>query len=61
LHHACDHDAAGALAAALAFAPNAKAERMCGQVCDAAGFCQTNCIDENDHIFFDNRDKDFSG
>ena len=50
--------AAGALAAALAFAPRANAERLCRQVCEA-GFCQTNCVDESDHVFLDNRDKDF--
>jgi len=50
--------AAGALAAAFAFAPSSNAERICRQVCEA-GFCQNNCTDENEHIFFDNRDKDF--
>ncbi len=50
--------AAGALTAAFAFAPKANAERICREVCEA-GFCQTYCFDENDHIFLDNRDKDF--
>jgi hypothetical protein len=50
--------AAGALAAALAFAPCAHAERMCRQVCDQAGFCQSVCADD-DHVFLDNDDKDF--
>jgi hypothetical protein len=49
---------AGALAAALAFAPSANAERLCRQVCDQAGFCQPVCVDD-DHIFLDNADKDF--
>ena len=50
--------AAGALAAALVFAPRADAERICRQVCDQAGFCQSICVDD-DHIFLDNADKDF--
>jgi hypothetical protein len=50
--------AASALAAASAFAPRANADRVCRQVCEA-GFCQTVCVDENDHIFLDNSDKDF--
>jgi hypothetical protein len=50
--------AAGALAAAFAFAPRAKAERICRQVCDQAGFCQSICVDD-DHVFLDNDDKDF--
>jgi hypothetical protein len=50
--------AAGALAAAFAFAPRANAERICRQVCDQAGFCQSICV-EDDHVFLDNRDKDF--
>jgi hypothetical protein len=50
--------AAGALAAVLVFAPRANAERMCRQVCDQAGFCQSICVDD-DHIFLDNSDKDF--
>ena len=49
--------AAGALAAALVFAPSANAERMCRQVCDQ-GFCQSICV-EDDHVFLDNEDKDF--
>ena len=48
--------AAGALTAA--FAARANADRVCRQVCEA-GFCQTVCVDEKDHIFFDNSDKDF--
>ena len=43
--------AAGALAAALVFAPRANAERICRQVCDEAGFCQSICVD-NDHVFW---------
>jgi hypothetical protein len=50
--------AAAALAAALAFAPSADAERLCRQVCDQAGFCQSICVDD-DHVFLDNADKDF--
>jgi hypothetical protein len=50
--------AAGALAAAIAFAPRANAERLCRQVCDQAGFCQSICVDD-DHVFLDNADKDF--
>ena len=50
--------AAGALAAALVFAPSANAERLCRQVCDQAGFCQSICVDD-DHVFLDNADKDF--
>ena len=50
--------AAGALAAALVFAPSANAERLCRQVCDEAGFCQSVCVDD-DHVFLDNADKDF--
>ena len=50
--------AAGALAAALVFAPGANAERLCRQACDQAGFCQSVCVD-NDHVFLDNADKDF--
>jgi hypothetical protein len=50
--------AAGALAAALLFAPGADAERLCRQVCDQAGFCQSICVDD-DHVFLDNADKDF--
>jgi hypothetical protein len=50
--------AAGALAAALVFAPRANAERICRQVCDQAGFCQSICVDD-DHVFLDNDDKDF--
>ena len=50
--------AAGALAAALFFAPSANAERICRQVCDQAGFCQSICV-EDDHVFLDNADKDF--
>jgi hypothetical protein len=50
--------AAGALAAAFFFAPRADAERICRQVCDQAGFCQSVCVD-NDHVFLDNDDKDF--
>ena len=50
--------AAGALAAALVFAPSANAERLCRQVCDQAGFCQSVCA-EDDHVFLDNADKDF--
>jgi hypothetical protein len=50
--------AAGALAAALVFAPSANAERICRQVCDQAGFCQSVCVDD-DHVFLDNADKDF--
>jgi hypothetical protein len=50
--------AAGALAAALVFASRAHAERICRQVCDQAGFCQSVCA-EDDHIFLDNSDKDF--
>jgi hypothetical protein len=50
--------AAGALAAAFVFAPRANAERICRQVCDQAGFCQSICVDD-DHIFLDNADKDF--
>jgi hypothetical protein len=49
---------AGALAAAFVFAPRANAERLCRQVCDAAGFCQSICVDD-DHVFLDNSDKDF--
>jgi hypothetical protein len=49
--------AAGALAAALVFAPRANAERMCRQVCDQ-GVCQSICV-EDDHVFLDNEDKDF--
>jgi hypothetical protein len=43
--------AAGALAAALVFAPRANAERICRQVCDQAGFCQSVCVDD-DHVFW---------
>jgi hypothetical protein len=50
--------AAGALAAALAFAPSANAERLCRQACDQAGFCQSVCV-EDDHVFMDNAEKDF--
>lgn len=50
--------AAGVLAAASAFAPKANADRVCRQVCEA-GYCQTVCVDENDHIFLNNSDKDF--
>ena len=50
--------AAGALAVALALAPRANAERICRQVCDQAGFCQSICV-ENDHVFLDNDDKEF--
>gem|GEM_PF-6631751 len=50
--------AAGALAAALVFAPRADAERICRQACDEAGFCRSVCVDD-DHIFLDNSDKDF--
>jgi hypothetical protein len=50
--------AAGALAAALVFAPRANAERICRQACDQAGFCQSVCVDD-DHVFLDNDDKDF--
>jgi hypothetical protein len=50
--------AAGALAAGLVFAPSAKAERICRQACDQAGFCQSVCV-EDDHVFLDNDDKDF--
>ncbi len=50
--------AAVALAAAIIFAPRASAERVCRQVCDQAGFCQSVCVDD-DHIFLDNADKDF--
>jgi hypothetical protein len=50
--------AAGALAAALVFAPSANAERLCRQVCDEEGFCQSVCVDD-DHVFLDNADKDF--
>ncbi len=50
--------AAGALATASAFASRANADRVCWQECEA-GFCKTVCVDENDHIFFDNSDKDF--
>jgi hypothetical protein len=50
--------AAGALAAVSAFAPSANAERMCHQVCDQAGLCQSVCVDD-DHVFLDNDDKDF--
>ena len=50
--------ASGALAAAFIFAPRANAERICRQVCDEAGFCQSVCV-ENDHVFLDNSDKDF--
>jgi hypothetical protein len=50
--------AAGALAAAIAFAPRANAERICRQACDQAGFCQSICVDD-DHVFLDNADKDF--
>ena len=47
-----------ALAAASVFAPSANAERICRQVCDQAGFCQSICVDD-DHVFLDNSDKDF--
>jgi hypothetical protein len=50
--------AAGALVTAFAFAPRANAERICRQVCDEAGFCQSICVD-SDHVFLDNSDKDF--
>jgi hypothetical protein len=50
--------ATGALAAVLVFAPRAHAERICRQVCDQAGFCQSICVDD-DHVFLDNDDKDF--
>jgi hypothetical protein len=50
--------AAGALAAALVFAPRADAERVCRQACDEAGFCQSVCVDD-DHVFLDKADKDF--
>ena len=50
--------AAGALAAACVFAPRADAERICRQVCDEAGSCQSVCVDD-DHVFLDNADKDF--
>ena len=49
--------AAGVLAAALAFAPRANADRVCRQVCEA-GFCQSICVDEKDRVFLDNGDKD---
>jgi hypothetical protein len=49
---------AGAVfAAAAAFAPSAKADRICRQVCDQ-GFCQNQCFD-SDHVYLDSRDKDF--
>ena len=50
--------AAGALAAALVFAPRADAERVCRQACDQAVFCQSVCFDD-DHVFLDKADKDF--
>jgi hypothetical protein len=49
--------AAGALAAALALTPRANADGVCRQVCEA-GFCQSVCVDENDHVLLDNSDKD---
>jgi hypothetical protein len=49
---------AGALAAAFVFAPTANAERICRQVCDDAGYCQSICVDD-DHVFLDNSDKEF--
>jgi hypothetical protein len=49
---------AGVLAAALAFAPRANADRVCRQVCEA-GICQSICVDEKDRVFLDNSgDKD---
>jgi hypothetical protein len=50
--------AVAALAAAIAFASGANAERICRQACDQAGFCQSICVDD-DHVFLDNADKDF--
>lgn len=48
---------AAALFAVFSFAPSAKADRICRQVCDA-GFCQNLCSD-SDHVYLDNQDKDF--
>jgi hypothetical protein len=50
--------AAVALAATFVFVPRANAERICRQVCDESGFCQSICV-ENDHVFLDSADKDF--
>jgi hypothetical protein len=50
--------AALGLVTACTFAPRANAERICRQVCDQAGFCQSICV-ENDHVFLDNDDKEF--
>jgi len=50
--------AAVALATTFVFAPRANAERICRQVCDQAGVCQSICVDD-DHVFLDNSDKDF--
>jgi hypothetical protein len=49
--------AAATILGAAAFAPDAKADRLCHQVCEA-GFCQTYCSD-SDHVYLDDRDKDF--
>jgi hypothetical protein len=48
---------AAVLSTVVAFAPSAKADRICRQACDQ-GFCQNECF-ESDHVYLDNRDKDF--
>lgn len=49
---------AAAAAALTALAATANAERMCRQVCEE-GFCRTQCFDSGDHIYLDNRDRNF--
>jgi hypothetical protein len=49
---------AATAAALTASVSVADADRICRQVC-AEGFCQTQCVDNNDHIFLDNNDKNF--
>ncbi len=47
-----------AAAALTAIAATAHAERICRQVCEE-GFCRTQCFDSDDHIYLDNRDRNF--
>jgi|HubBroStandDraft_2_1064218.scaffolds.fasta_scaffold601853_2 hypothetical protein len=49
--------AAALLAAVVAFAPSAKADHVCLQVCKE-GSCQTNCF-ESDHVYLDSQGRDF--
>jgi hypothetical protein len=49
--------AVAVVTAVIAFAPNANADRICRQVCEA-GSCQDRCFD-SDHVYLDAQDKDF--